>query len=161
MRWLTETHGIAWKNIVPMRGAGRLVDATYNQGIKLALESDEDEFLFCDRDLFPAPEKTDIFMLEKKFDFQCVKYPTGCAGAFKTPDSFHSGMWRCNRSALEKIGMPVFKWKRTADGTSGIGCHCNNLVRLARIHGLTTGHVGEVFHVPRPQDGLPDVINLT
>lgn len=163
LRWLTETQRIPWTDIVPSRGkgGGRLMDASYNDGITLALESDADEFLFCDNDIFPSPEKTNAFMAERKFDFQCVKYPTECPDAFATPESFHSGMWRTTRAALEQIGIPVFRWKMSADGTKGIGCLCDSLVARAKIHGLTCGHVGEAFHVPRHKDGLPDVLNLT
>ncbi len=162
MRWLTETHRISWGDIISVRGhgGGRLIDASYNLGVITALESDADEFLFCDNDIFPSPEKTDIFMRERKFDLQCVKCPTECGDAFATPESFHSLMWRASRSTFEKIGLPLFKWKMSADGTKSVGCPCSELAKRARRCGLSTGHIGEAFHVPRMKDGLPSVIKI-
>jgi hypothetical protein len=147
LSWWLWREGFQPGNVYWHRGIERRIHTVdYNQGVKAALESGKRELMFCDCDIEPSPAKTNAF-LEDRFDLQCAKCPTECGGkSWTAPESWHTGMWRAKRETLEKLGMPLFGWPTSADGTELKGCMCVPLVEKARKLGITTGHLGEAGH---------------
>ena len=154
--WLQDI-GIARHNMIFTRAGGRDVCTAYNFGIKTALESDADTFLFCDNDVFPT-EKTAAEFFAGEAYIVCARYDNGCDCSWKRADDFHAALWRTNRKALEKIGLPAFRWPTTADGALLTGCPCMAFAKRARKLGLKTAWAGAVGHQPRTKDGLRDVV---
>lgn len=154
--WLLDI-GIARQDILFTRSGGRDVCTGYNFGIRSALESDADSFIFADNDIVPDAGTTPEFFATEA-DLVCAKYDIACDCAWKNPLDFHTGLWRASRSALETIGLPAFRWPQSADGARLLHCPCTGFARRARKLGLKTAWGGEVGHAPSRRDGRRDVL---
>lgn len=145
--WLLDT-GFRRENITFIRGQ-RDICTMYNLAVSMALESDADEFLFADNDVHPHPKLTQPFLEATDKDFLCVEYDNGCGATWANPAAFHCGMWRTNRAALERVGLPAFQWPRNATHTQETGCCCTYFAKRAAKLGLKTGHAGSMGHAPK------------
>ena len=139
-------------------GDGRM-DCGYNVGVRIAMASKFNQFIFADKDIWPGPD-TEAF-LHAKADLVSCEYDTGQPGAWDADDSFHTGLWRCRRRVLEAVGIRPFEWRLNEAGTDAVECLCRPFARRASAAGMTIVHAGTARHTPRVRCPLPMQMALT
>ena len=146
--WLLHS-GFAWDDILFHRGSMRDNAIDYNHGIVKALESKADSFVFSDCDVEPTIRGTGPFW-DSPLDIVCAKCPTECGErSWVGTDAFHSALWRMSRDVIVKMGLPLFRWPTTPDGSMMLGCLCSEMAYKAKKLGFSIGHAGEAGHTPR------------
>ena len=154
---------IAWlKNhrvhgIMAHRAGDGQMDCGYNYGVRMAINSGYDQFIFADCDIMPTEQS--IPFLNIAGDVVGCQYDNGLDGSWKLPDDFHTGLWRTHREVLEKIGPKPFEWKLNELGTERSECLCRGFAKKAQALGFKVVHAGEAVHIPRTTS-LPMIMRL-
>ena len=154
--WL---YSIGVKVIEIHRHGDRNVDVGYNWGVKIALESEFNQFIFADNDIMPGP-MTGPWLTDRR-DVVGVEYDTGVEGSFGDEHSVHAALWRTRRRVLEAVGAAPFAWQFDLLGLEIEQCPCSVFARKAVAAGFSVGHAGKAFHAPREKSALPMRMRLT
>jgi len=139
-------------------GDGRM-DCGYNFGIRVALESDFNQFIFADKDIWTSGA-SDPF-LKAKGDVVSCQYDTGQDECWDAADSFHTGLWRTKRRVLEAVGIRPFKWKLDELGITAVECLCKGFARRVKAAGFDIAHAGTALHSPRTKSPMPMRMRLS
>jgi len=147
VEWLHAV-GLTTRQIRYHREGSRDVACAYNHAVRIALASPAEHFIFADNDIRPHPANTQPFLDADGPVVGCI-YNTACERAFDDPRSIHTGLWRCDRSALEAIPPPWFTQLYTPDGLAHAGCVCSGLIHKFHAAGIPTVHAGWAGHEPK------------
>jgi hypothetical protein len=150
INWLRDI-GIPSERIVVHWSKRREIISEYNYGIRYALRSKFNHFIFADNDVKPNVKVTQPF-LDLEEDLTCVEYPCQdrCESAWATQTAFHTGIFKCKRRVLERIPKPWFEYQPLDNGCSYQKCLCLNFARKAMRQGFTIAHGGWADHTPQP-----------
>lgn len=123
------------------------IENAKNQAVFVALESQEDFFVFMDDDVRPGPEANAFLRLDA--DVKCCEVPMQGERAWSQEDSFHDTLWCTSRRVLEAIEPPWFEWPRNTTHTAYLGCLCSSFKRKVVGAGFTVAHGGHAGHDSR------------
>lgn len=141
--FLMDAAGLPLANMVVVNK--RCIPAAYNSGVRDALRSPFDYFIFADHDVCPG--KPTLPFLEAAGDVVCCECPVGNNVSWKEPHAFHCGLWRTNRWALARIAPPWFLEEYSEDGCDLIKCVCLHFRDKALAAGLSVVRAGWADHV--------------
>ena len=151
--WLRD---LKISQVMVHRIGDRDMSLAYNYGVKLALESEAEHFIFADRDIRPDHYNTKEF-LSAEGDVVGALCDTECKRAHSNPNVIHTTLWRCRRTVLEKLIPPWFRWEYEVEGYELLTCLCEPFCRRVIKAGFRVTPAGKAFHEVRPESTRPFV----